>query len=61
MKSLLQQHGGNPKWEKAHIKKTKALETKWKSTKAAKTLTNHIAAFRVTMVDIKRCCLHTYI
>jgi len=54
MKSLLQRYGGNPKWEKAHIKITRALETKWQSTNAAKTLTNHIAAFRITMVDIKR-------
>ena len=59
MESLLQQHGGNPKWEKAHTSKTKALDNKWNSTGAAKTLTNHIASFRVAMVDIKRCCLHT--
>ena len=24
-----------------------------------KTLTNHIATFHVTMVNLKRCCLHT--
>ena len=58
MKSLLQQHGGNPKWEKAHTSKTKALENKWSSTGVTKSLTAHIASFRVAIVDIKRCCVH---
>ena len=53
------QHGGRAKWEKVCESQTSRLMIKWNSSKVSKTLTNHIATFRIAMIDIVRCCKHT--
>ena len=49
------QQGGRSKWENAHHMTMVQL----KSSNGTKTLTNHIAAFWVNMMDIKRYCKRT--
>ena len=58
MNTILLQHGGKGKWEKAHEKLTGQLKKKWKSTSNI-TLTEHIAAFRGIVAKIVRVCNHT--
>ena len=53
------QHGGRSKWENAYDATIVRLKNQWNSSNGTKTLTNHIAAFWVNMVDIKRCCKRT--
>ena len=53
------QHSGRSKWENAQDVTMVQLKTMWNSSNGTKTLTNHIAVFRVNMVDIKRCCKRT--
>ena len=50
------QHGGRSKWGNIHDATMVQLINLWNSSNGTKTLTNHIAAFRVNMVNIKRCC-----
>ena len=60
VKEMFIQHGGRVKRERAYTSVTTQLDsTKWNSANSNRTLTNHIAKFRVTIVDIKRCCKHT--
>ena len=59
IKEMYMQHGGRTKWENAHDSTMIQLKTMWNSSTGTKTLTNHIAAFRVNMVDIKRCYKRT--
>ena len=49
-------YGGHTKWENAHDSTMIQPKTMWNSLNGTKILTNHIAALRVNMVDIKRCC-----
>ena len=59
IKEMYLQHGGRTKWENAHDATMIQLKTMWKRSNSTKTLTNHIAAFCVNMVDIKRCFKRT--
>lgn len=54
IKSMYVQYEGRTKWGRAHTSKTTQLTIKWNSANGTKTLTNHIANFRVAMVDIIR-------
>ena len=58
MRSIIKQHGGTAKWEKAHASLVVASKKTWKSTGSI-TLTEHIASFRVTMSKITKACKHT--
>ena len=53
------QHGGRTKWENTHDSTMIQLKTMWNSSNGTKTLSNHIAAFCVNIVDIKRYCKRT--
>ena len=58
IKSMYAQHGGKPKWEKAHSSQVALLTLPWTSAKNTCSLTNHIAKFRSIVMDITRCCKH---
>ena len=59
IKSMCLQHGGCTKWVNAHNSRMTQLNTKWNSANGTRNLTNCIAAFRVAMVDVIRCCKRT--
>lgn len=58
MHSIIKQHGGTAKWEKAHASLVVASKKTWKSTGNI-TLTDHIASFRVTISKMTKACKHT--
>ena len=51
MSTILLQHGGKGKWEKAHERLVGLLKKKWKSTGNI-TLTEHIASFQGVVARI---------
>ena len=57
METILLQHGGIAKWEKAHNQGTAAMKKPWKSTSSI-TLTDHISSFRGCNAMLRRCCQH---
>ena len=59
IREILLQHGGRSKWERAHDSVTTNIKTEWNSANGSKTLTLYIAAYRIHLVDLKRCCKHT--
>ena len=58
MSTILLQHGGNGKWEKAHKSLVGQLKKKWKSTGNI-TLTGHVAAFCGIVAKIVCAWKHT--
>ena len=58
MSTILLQHEGKEKWEKAHEQLIVMLKKKWKSTGNI-ILTEHIAVFRCVNAKIVRACKHT--
>ena len=59
IREMYLQYGGCTKWENAHDAVMSTLKTNRNSANANKTLTNHIATYRVNLVDVKRCCKRT--
>ena len=59
IREILLQHGGRAKWERAHDSVMSNMKTNWNSASGSKTLTLHIAAYRIHLVDLKRYCKHT--
>ena len=58
VREILLQHGVRPKWESAHDWVSKDVKTELNSGNGV-TLTIHIAAYRLHLVDLKRCCKRT--
>ena len=58
MSTILLQHGGKGKWEKAHKRLVGQLKKKWNSTRNI-TLTEHVAVFQGIVARIIRACKHT--
>ena len=58
MDSIVKQHGGKGKWEKAHASLLITSKKSWKSTSNI-TLTDHIASYRATVSKITKACKHT--
>ena len=58
MSTILLQHGGRGKWEKARERLVGLLKKKWKSTGNI-THKEHIASYRGVVAKIVRACKHT--
>ena len=59
IREILLQHGGRSKWERAHDLVMINMKTEWNNANGSKTLTLHIAAYQIHLVDLTRCCKHT--